>query len=83
GGLQLPRDGLESVSEQLRSVTDLETHLIEERRLRPNYVPPSDSDDSYGDGWGGGRGRGKTGGKQQGGGATKQPWFARNVVDHR
>lgn len=69
----------------MRSVTDIETLLVEERRLRPNYVPPtSGHDESFGDGgWGGGRGKAER--KQQGGGATKQkqPWFARNVVDHR
>ena len=71
------------MSEQLRSVTDLETLLIEERRLRPSHVPPSDSDNdnAYGDGWG----REKAGGEQPGEGRTKQvqPWFAKNVVDHR
>ncbi|CAM9596921.1 unnamed protein product, partial [Scytosiphon promiscuus] len=40
GLIRLPRDNLSTVAEEVMSVGDTRTHLIEEARLRPSYVPP-------------------------------------------
>lgn len=94
---QLPWDGLDAVSEQVKLVTDARVQLIEERRLRPSYVPPlSPRHYQYSSGTGGdsteepGSPQGHDDSEEAEGDAEaaarrreKQPWFARNVVDHR
>ncbi|CBJ26615.1 hypothetical protein Esi_0035_0126 [Ectocarpus siliculosus] len=97
GLLKLPWDGLDAVSEQVKLVTDARVQLIEERRLRPSYVPPlSPRDYQYSSGTGGdsteepGSPQGHDDSEEAEEDAEaaarrreKQPWFARNVVDHR
>lgn len=89
---QLPRDGLETVSKEINFVNGSQTHVIEEGRLRPSYVPAAEHEST-------GTfapppappaasSRGREEDERAGAGAgglsrQEQPWFARNIVDHR
>lgn len=98
---QLPRDGLEAVTKEINFVNGSQTHVIEEGRLRPSYVPASQSERSTGTAvpfpaakatssrrevkeGEDEEGEGGEGGAGAGGLSRRdQPWFDRNVVDHR
>ncbi len=82
--LQLPRDGLETVLKEINLVGGRETHIIEEARLRPSHMPASESE-STSCAAAASRGREEAGGRAGvvAGCWEDQPWFDRNIVDHR
>lgn len=91
---QLPRDGLETVTKEINLVNGGQTHVIEEGRLRPSYVPPaSEHERSTGTfapaaAAAAAASRDREGDERAGAGTgdlprQDQPWFARNIVDHR
>lgn len=83
---QLPRDGLETVAKEICLVGDKETHVIEEARLRPSHVPaPAPERESTSCAAAASRGREEAGETAGVGGGRRedQPWFDKNIVDHR
>lgn len=79
---QMPGDDLDTVREQVKRMTDLNTHLIEENMLRPRYISPDNPSDAEEHAYK--AGESGTAAEQEGKTVEyEQPWFARNIVDHR
>ncbi|CAN0333872.1 unnamed protein product, partial [Hapterophycus canaliculatus] len=99
GLVKLPRDNLATMADEVMSVGDIHTNVVEEARLRPSYVPPlPTAQEPAGAGTGTSAAASRAQWESQGrnarvgtgaaatsaaAGRQDQPWFTRNVVDHR